>query len=369
MPVQAQVHAPSPTRPHRPARTPRKWSVELAPDDSVLFAKGLETQGAEQVELDLDLDESVEPPWAAESSDGGERSDSDQDQIGDEAGQEKTARRTEADVTLPNLPDLDGLSDDSWAGEGSIKIPPAPPPPAHRPPSRARSRFSASPSVRRSQSPPSFTTARSNDRSASFSRRAVPPVEPVLTPEPVRVKPVTPPKAVESDMSTRHSSGHGLTPRPPGAWFSASKPRHSHVQFSPLRQVHTPDTSDETSISMHKLKLSPRRAKVEDHTSAGDTSFTRRLLNLSKTMTGAGRNVPAPSTTLAEAQAALDRAARASALARRKVEHSQKQWIEALSMTSRTKAAAVEVLRRSWTWGTWAWWISLELLLLWGVFR
>jgi hypothetical protein len=67
---------------------------------------------------------------------------------------------------------------------------------------------------------------------------------------------------------------------------------------------------------------------------------------------------------LIEARLALARAAEASAIAQRKVESSQKDWLAALS-----SGTAVDVIKQGWSWGKWAWWITMEILLLWGVFR
>ena len=79
------------------------------------------------------------------------------------------------------------------------------------------------------------------------------------------------------------------------------------------------------------------------------------------------RAVPSPSTALQEAQAALSRAAETSSLARANVERTQRQWLDALA--SSPSQATIRVMRNSWGWGSWAWWIAMELLLLWGVFR
>jgi hypothetical protein len=83
--------------------------------------------------------------------------------------------------------------------------------------------------------------------------------------------------------------------------------------------------------------------------------------------------VPRPSTALADAQLALDSAARTSALAAERVEQTQRKWLDALAalqaQSSMRAGAAVGVVRRGWGWGTWAWWVVVEMLLMWGVFR
>lgn len=444
--------APSPARIRKPTRTPRKWSIELAPDDSVLFAEGLEDQ-ADQ-EMELDLDESADPPWGWESesgagsSDAGDGSASDLDEgkrgvgssVNDQTARQQhqkqhqrnpSRNRDSREDSLPELPALPIADHDAEAESTDESPDESMHPPPVRPPSRSRSRFSQSPSLRRSQSP-SFTTAKSispsksHDNSSSFNRRRTlhfeptpptspsrvadptspsqsrdetststsftrrnkkpPPVEPILTPEPVKITPATPPKQIIK--TAQPSPIPAQTPRPPGAWYSASKPRpNPNVRFSPLRHGHIPPPSDSSAsvsasgdVSIHRLilspsKRSPNRSPTKTESAfhggedVGETSFTRRLVQgMTKTLTRSSppAPLPAPSSTLAEAQLALKRAAEASALARRKVEYSQRQWLEALSMA---RNGTAEVIKHGWTWTRWVWWISIELMLLWGVFR
>jgi hypothetical protein len=79
--------------------------------------------------------------------------------------------------------------------------------------------------------------------------------------------------------------------------------------------------------------------------------------------------IPEPSTTLIQARAALAKAAEASAMAQQKVESSQRQWLDALALSSGSMDTTVAVLKSGVTWGRWGWWLSMEILLLWGVFR
>jgi len=412
----------SPRNIRNKGKTPRKWSVEIAPDDSVLFAEGI----PEEDGVELDIDESVEPPWGDETD----------DDVG-ESGQSP-------ELELPALPEIPASFEDS-SDEEIV--------PVVRPESRMRSRFSHSLSTERSRTPlqprqspsqskndhsnsnsrsksindqsMSFTTARTtslkrstrpipppqddqdshsrlindqsmsfttakttslsrstrpvlptqndhdshsrsiNDQSTSFktaktnslnrSTRPVPPPQPIfpqeiqvgmaLTPPPV----ATPPRA--------NLSVPGQTPKPPGAWQSTSKPgpkTKSNPSPTPLRNGDT---------SIHRIRI-PNSNRRSPNTSMsieeGDVSLTQRLISMTKNLASSTR-IPKPSTTLSEARESLAKAAEASAIAQRRVEVSQRQWLEALSVG--------EVVRQGWTWGKWGWWVSMEILLLWGVFR
>jgi len=328
-------------------KTPRKWSVEIAPDDSVLFAEGIPDDQGE-----LDIDESQEPPWAYETE---EEDDSPR-------------------VELPELPEIPASFDQSSQEEME---------PIKRPESRTRSRFSnslsvsqsrtriqrqspqkqspvstskyreysnASPSMNQHQSM-SFTTARTT--SLNRSTRPVPPPQPIF-PQEIQVGMAFTPPPVMSTPPKVNLSVPGQTPKPPGAWLSTTKPI-SRAKFTP-----SPSPLRKGDTSIHRIKLSPRRhspntSKEEE----GDISFTQRLVSLTMNTL---RPIPKASTTLSEARESLARAAEASAKAQRRVEVSQRQWIEALS-------TGAEVVRQGWTWGRWVWWVSMEILLLWGVFR
>jgi hypothetical protein len=414
---------PTPPRPSRvTGKTPRKRSVELAPDDSALFAAGIPT-GNEEMELDIDIDESVEPPWAGIDTDTeGDEGDEGESRVN--AGisgrtaiprYSKSRSRSmddEAEEELPELPEIQASYDDSEQEEEEAEVAPI-----ARPSSRTRSRFSqslsSSTSLRHPQSHPqpsrqlqsspqkqsqlqspstshsrsisrdqsqsvSFTTAKSTSPSFRLNRSTravkqvqVPPVQPIFPQEPIQVgmaftPPIsTPPK--KSDMSTLVP---GQTPKPPGAWLSASKPAQVKFKTSPSPLRHSQeDHSGDTSI--HRIKLSPARPRHTSEKEEGDISITQRLVSLSKSLSFRPTTIPIPkpSTTLTEARLALQQAAEASAVAQMKVESTQRQWLEALGTMSMTGEKAVEVIRQSYSWGRWAWWISMEILLLWGVFR
>lgn len=216
---------------------------------------------------------------------------------------------------------------------------------------------------------------------------------------------LTPIPTISSSTSTpsRVAAGDvanttGLTPKPPGAWNSAKKP--AAVRFSPLRQEVNFDRSGSGSVddssgntSLHRIRLSPRKSpkqsspspktKLQHHVDSpadGDTSFTARLKTLSRSLTRSSPSsarpppprpvpVPRPSTTLVDAREALSSAAEASAAARAKVEHSQQVWLEALALAGQGVGTGVEVVKTGVGWGRWLWWICMEILLVWGVFR
>ena len=79
--------------------------------------------------------------------------------------------------------------------------------------------------------------------------------------------------------------------------------------------------------------------------------------------------IPQPSTTLKDVRDILTSAAQNTTAARGDVEKSQRQFLDALAAAQNVGVAAVAVARQGWTWGAWAWWVGVELLLIWGVFR
>ena len=79
--------------------------------------------------------------------------------------------------------------------------------------------------------------------------------------------------------------------------------------------------------------------------------------------------LPLPSTTVQEAEEALARAAQTSTSAKERVEKTQIQFLEALAAAQHVKEGAVAVVKQGWGWGNWVWWIGVEVLLVWGVFR
>jgi len=409
-------------------KTPRKWSVEIAPDDSVLFAEGI----PEEDGVELDIDESVEPPWGDETDDDVEE---------EEEG--------EGELELPALPEIPASYEDEDSSEEEIV-------PVVRPESRMRSRFSHSLSTERSRTPlhprqspsiskeqsdsnsrsksvndqsMSFTTARTtslkrstrpiphiqddqsnsrsiNDPSTSFttakttslnrSARPVPPPQdehdspsrstnnqstsfktakttslnrstrPAPPPRPIFPQEIqvgmslTPPPRMATPPKA-NLSVPGQTPKPPGAWLSTSNPKRPKTTFTPSP---TPLRNGDTSIHRIKIPHSTRRSpNTSMSVEEGDISITQRLISMTKNLafSSTSTKIPKPSTTLSEARESLAKAAEASAAAQRRVEVSQRQWLEALSVG--------EVVRQGWTWGKWGCWVSMEILLLWGVFR
>jgi len=79
--------------------------------------------------------------------------------------------------------------------------------------------------------------------------------------------------------------------------------------------------------------------------------------------------IPQPSTTLQDVKGALAHAAQSSSSARVDVEKTQRQFLEALATAQTVGGGAISVVRTGWTWSTWAWWVGVELLLVWSVFR
>ena len=161
-----------------------------------------------------------------------------------------------------------------------------------------------------------------------------------------------------------------LTPHPPGRWHHSPAQGKGSVRFSPLRPSGPSDKDrsfDSGEVSIHRLKLSPAKTRspkkeVPFEAANGDSSFVRRLSRAVDR-----RAIPLPSTTLREAQSALASAAEASSVAQAKVERTQRQWLQALASVQNNPA--VGIMRKSWSWGTWAWWVAMEVLLVWGVFR
>ena len=51
------------------------------------------------------------------------------------------------------------------------------------------------------------------------------------------------------------------------------------------------------------------------------------------------------------------------------MEATQRQWLDALATAQRMGDGAVLVARKGLGWGNWAWWVGVEILLVWGVFR
>ncbi|WVF71130.1 hypothetical protein IAT40_005927 [Kwoniella sp. CBS 6097] len=200
------------------------------------------------------------------------------------------------------------------------------------------------------------------------------------------------------------------TPKPPGAWQYTPKGK---VRFtpsplgkgSPLRASTSGDRSLQAmdgSVSIHRLKLSPRREKIkagaesisttgdkgaegaeaEDIDGEAETSFIGRLkesLGGSLSSTKDRIPIPRPSTTFTQAISTLHSAQSKTLSTQQQLETTQRQWLEALSALNTAMSASKGakdlglgvgvVVRQGWSWGTWAWWVLLEVVVLWSVFR
>ena len=416
-----RAHTPEPvTHPHRrdstassdlsgPRRshTPRKFSVDIA-EDSVMFAEGAEAQLHAQVDLDLDVEEAEgEPPWASET-----------ESVADSANDEPEApehtlravssslaasrrilqrpRRENVSSATPQQQDLRRSPIASRSLErrqsDDISLPALPEPDVSTSPeqeevdtlsSRQAALFrSTSTSLSRSairqpssspgaKSPPQRPTPHTSPSNHSPSRFIRPDASFHLSPVKVGMALHTPQKT--------HDTSVGPTPRPPGAWRDTpvfARTEQSVRFSSPLasEQTHQDQSED---ISVHRLKLSPARSPKrspkskspsksrDDLEGDADTSFTARLTR--SVTKNVARVLPRPSKTLQEAQVALGQAAKESAAAGERVELSQRMLLEALSQMSLQDGVAV--VKTGWGWGTWVWWMSMEVLLLWGVFR
>lgn len=201
-------------------------------------------------------------------------------------------------------------------------------------------------------------------------------------------------EAVEADVATpsrstpvRSAPGDintGATPHPPG-WLSRS-PRS--VRFSPLRQTDkdwSVTNSSKDEVSVHRLRLSPAKSSPLKHAHQSSSSTTtpppkaRQYSNpkaaaaatsadpdQSFTARVASFFLPQPSTTWKDASAELDMARRASELAQLKVDESRAAWMDALGQL---RDSAGPVVKQGAGWSNWAWWICVEVMLLWAVFR
>lgn len=147
------------------------------------------------------------------------------------------------------------------------------------------------------------------------------------------------------------------TPHPPGGWEFT--PAGRRVRFSPPA---------ETEV-IHRVKYSP--LKRESPLAPADTSFVKRLFDSPrKAIQSVAPNrrritIPPPSTTHRDFQPRLSRASDEVQAAQVRVERATSLWLDAV----RARELALNAVKTGWTWGTWAWWLAMELLLIWGVFR
>lgn len=150
------------------------------------------------------------------------------------------------------------------------------------------------------------------------------------------------------------------TPHPPGGWEFT--PAGRKVRFSPPTEPEV----------VHRVKYSP--IKRAPSPPKAETSFVKLLFDSPRkalqSVTGtkpARRKVviPKPSTTHRDAQPRLVKAGDEIIAAHQRVEEATHVWIDAV----RAGEVALRVIKTGWNWGTWAWWLMMELLLIWAVFR
>jgi hypothetical protein len=453
---------PSPVQiqPRRNPRTPKRWSVELAPENSAIFAEeipGLEVQG----EVELDLEESGDMYWdrteVEDSVYPGEGAGLDPAQsdrykssmippeirprtreatpVSPQLREPASTRLTRilsqptpppqppeiADTSLPALPEPESEADDECDSRTLS--------------SRRASMFRSSPRVERDsvasiRNQSSRTTSRYTQKSSAQPKQQFHSRDNIAfaPPEPVRVGMTfdsTPTKhAADQTISgatphppgrwinqrlqestTRDDSGTttyltptkpgedqtvvGQTPHPPGKWQSPGVGKNkSGVRFSPLRQEVPVDESSMMSslenTSVLRLKVSPgqartktppKQAKIPSPSPVNpDTSLLSRLKtsislpSLSSPSPIKPRLKHKTSQTLKAAQTSLSLASQASKVAQERVEVSQRQWVEAIRDLPRQRVVE-GVVEPGWRWGGWVWWVSLELVLVWSVFR
>jgi len=362
----------------RSSSTPRRQSVELAPDDLAMFAQeaaSLEVQG----ELDLDLEEeSGDPPWDAdvEESHVEEPPPVEEETVRDRTSSNRFSRilsrptpsppRRMAleDTSLPALPEPSYSSSDEQVNTVS---------------SRQASLFRSPSKPLRKASP-----AKSSHRTTHTSSRHPAQLD-IAPPEPIQVG--------LTHVSTPTRGNITLTamptPHPPGRWVSPARST-TPLKRSPLARVRDDSTVSAGDVSLHRLRISPSKAPApmkaavakEEAAEEGHSSFLERIPGLSRIMgkgyvrpLNAGDEltvspaIPPPSRAIQEAKDALASAAQSSSAARARVDATQRQFLEALAATQSVKSGAVAVARQGWTWSSWGWWVGMEVLLLWGVFR
>ncbi|WRT66680.1 uncharacterized protein IL334_003640 [Kwoniella shivajii] len=185
----------------------------------------------------------------------------------------------------------------------------------------------------------------------------------------------TPTKLQNPNMSTIP------TPKPPGAWQST--PRNK-VRFNPSplsRSPIKPDTPSQEGVSVHRLRVSPRRSpkakdndKEKSKDDIGDSSFLGRLAgSISSPLKRSKLAIPIPprSTTFTLHSSSLEKARSITLAAEQNLMMSQKQWLEALAaINAATASGSVgDVVKKGWGWSTWLLWALVEVLVIWSVFR
>ncbi|WVQ80132.1 hypothetical protein IAT38_002233 [Cryptococcus sp. DSM 104549] len=247
-----------------------------------------------------------------------------------------------------------------------------------------------------------------------LSDMPVPPQQPiqvgmafVSTPSPAR----RPSPRSSSSPRGNTTLGPGTTPKPPGAWLSTPAGQGTgRVRASPLRHELGASVSGRSAreggreerlewedegtgdVSILRLKVSPRRSpgrnvSVQEEGDGegeheGDVSWTARL---TRSLTGSlPKRIPVPprSTIYQTTQPMLAAASSHSTTTLTDVRTAQTAWLStistissqpapasSLSMSNRAASAAARGVAKTWTWGKWAWWLTLEIVLLWAVFR
>ncbi|WVN87731.1 uncharacterized protein L203_102926 [Cryptococcus depauperatus CBS 7841] len=179
----------------------------------------------------------------------------------------------------------------------------------------------------------------------------------------------------------------GATPKPPGAWtpvHSQGAESGQKVRFSPLRyEAGTPSSKrlkgggseeeeKEGDVSILRLKVSPRQPRVK--TQDPDASWTSKLRESLCRI-----SIPIRSTTYTKYQSQIEKAQLEREATGKRLRVAQSTLLSSLSTTPSTPLlpeathtlahSASASLARGWRWTRWLWWLSLEIFLLWGVFR
>ncbi|WWC94457.1 hypothetical protein V866_001303 [Kwoniella sp. B9012] len=242
------------------------------------------------------------------------------------------------------------------------------------------------------RSSPVPPTRQSSNRPSPVRKEYIPPrgVEDIRIPiqDPIQVNIALAPASTSTPSKpsgTNPNVSTLPTPKPPGAWKSTPKAK---VRFSPspLSQ-HSPVRPDTPSrdenvegVSMHRLKVSPRRSaktkiisnEQEQDQEVGNGSFLGRLTgSLSSPLKKAKTQIPIPpkSTTFTLSTPSLQHAKSSTIAAEQNLLITQKQWLEALSAINAAANTSSIVVRRGWGWSTWVFWGLVEVLVLWSVFR
>jgi hypothetical protein len=372
-----------PQNSRRPPRTPRRWSVELAPESGVYWEKT-------EVEDSVEEPAGINPPTRTTVLPRDVRPRSREASMQSDSGLKSSVSNRLSrilshpspppqpppmeDISLPALPepDAEGSHADDESDSRTLS-------------SRRAGLFRSSPSFTRQMSPfrPIRDLRRAQEREETFEAPGKPSIHRGVARDELRFAPPTPIREGFAKVSTptKHVANQtitGETPHPPGRWASPGETKgKSGVRFSTPEQTLPADQSlaSSANTSVHRLKLSLPRSSPSPQRSPQikarlpadldpDSSFLSRVkTSISRTI------LPKPSQTLIEAQNALAIAAKASQSAQEKVEVTQRQWIDALSALSNQSAGVREVVRQGWNWSSWVWWVGLEILLVWAVFR